>query len=188
VYNILLMSKALQIKDTLMARGLARGSAIACKYPVVSRALGTTHSLTGKPVRWQYVPTAKADPNSRYWFSFAGNEAAGSTPAGYTETAVFSFAKSMIAEQIAEYQGQEAVAYLVGKTAVMCGTLDEGELYGTDPDDISRAMIGMGIGKGVLRAMPGLLLHGNSFVGFPTVAVEVSRRPAHEVVAPIARV
>lgn len=188
-------NERIRLQDRLIAEVLSAGSAAGQMFPKANAKVGQSDHPGFAPLRWRFVRGLPAtSPRYEPWITCVGNEAAGLTPARYPEAAVLRFSRQGMDSQVHAYRGEQAVAYVLGTSAVMAGT-SESAVFGVDPEDEDLYAVGMRIGKGVLKTLPGIIVseHGATpgiFMRFPVLAgagaeATVSRMPLEEVPAGI---
>ncbi|MGB4759055.1 MAG: hypothetical protein WBP26_03275 [Candidatus Saccharimonadales bacterium] len=180
-------------QDRIKGELLAAGSTAGHIFPVLGDKIGRSDHPGFAPLRWRFM---RGTPASRYepWIICGGNDDAGYTPANYPEVAILRFHRRGMDSQVRAYRGRQAVAYVLGTSAVMAGT-SESAVFGVDPEDENLYTAGMRIGKGVLKALPGIVVSERGatpgiFIRFPVLAgvgaeAAVDRMPLEQVPAGI---
>ena len=124
-------------------------------------------------LRWQHARVPAEDITN--WVEFPGDPEAGWLPRSYHKAGIILFDREKMDTARNEYGGEHAVAYALG-SAVMYGISHEKEIFRQKKDDEANYAIAMGIGKGVLSAVPGIWTPDRGFF-----APDVSAR-AEEIV------
>lgn len=149
-----------QIRDWAKAELHSTASGLAVRLP------------KGPSVLWQHSWDNPA--LGRNWIQYDGDPKSGHFPKNYRQVATISVERELLDITVETVGGKQAVAYLLGKNAVMVGTAVEGDLFGIDTEDDSRYAVGMRIGKGILRVLPGV---ESPDLGFVPVVDPLSQGP-----------
>jgi hypothetical protein len=158
-------SYRIRVQDRLYAELLTVGSSLGQTFPAMGAKIGESDHAGFSPVRWHFSRYASAtDPIYGDWITFAGNATAGRTPAHYPEAAVLRFDRAATDVYMHAYDGRQAIAYVLGTSAVMAGT-SESALFGIDPDNEDKYAVAMRIGKGTFKGLPGIVLPQHDTLG-----------------------
>jgi hypothetical protein len=156
------------LKDTAMARAHELVS-IACSHaPVLRRILLDTDAPGYVPARWYRMRGRVQDFPDRP--SFPGNKASGLVPSTYRMAAVMEIDREKLDSLRDRMGGVHAVSYDIG-TAAMVGVNEDGGNFSVSPDDENFYQVAMRVGRGALRAAPGLWVHEQRRFSVPNTAI-----------------
>lgn len=152
--------------NALKAETLSGLSSIAPHFPdTAAKILGW--DLPGHvPVRWRHArgQSLELANEGQAWVDFDATDSSGRIPANYRKIGIITVHKGIEDMYLQQNKkAEQAVAYLLGD-AVMVGTALEGNLFSEHPEDSQRYAVGMGIGRGVLRASMGYRTTEGMFV------------------------
>lgn len=156
------MKQTIIPRERLIGHALGAGSVVANALLPLSDKLGLTHNDSLR-LRWK-LDQSPLSLVGNSWIEFEGNATAGRTPQKYPEAGVLNIHKADLDVWHEMYGGKQAVAYALGKTAVMVGTGQDPEMFGIDPENPGSYAVAMRIGKGTLKATAGLYTDGGFFL------------------------
>ena len=164
-------------RDRAWAEIQTLGSRFASHSPKLGAQVRGDQQAQYIPLRWFHARQTVS--SIRGWLEFAPDDSGGRLPRNYRGAATILLETAALDGYLNNYpDGREAVAYRLGKTAVMVGTHPAGaDIFSDSLDGSSQLAIAMRIGRGPLQAVAGLWSPQSGFITNPDLISAGSVQP-----------